>query len=394
VLWNLLGSKAALLVATDTFIVSFSAKQGVQLFAQCNSNPTFEYVMTLKDESSSGNTVAATVTILPGASPLVQNISFQGEGGCVNSRYSIGTITSTGTLGDVTVGGSLGGISAASIFGNIMVNGGAITGTIQTTGIDINPFTGATMVVNANLGQFIYNSKSAVTGVTTIYAWGGLTSTGQIISRGNLLSSVVLGATFNGLIAAQGNIGAILTNTKGAAVTGSTGQLTRYGGISVSGNMSGQIIALGNIFGDLVVGGSLTGRIAAQGQTVSGLSATRTGILGNIRINNGFASTAAIVSGGLIGDAMGQTTFQAAGANGLLAADGAINLAKTTTSASASLFSKLQGSANGAVLNAIFTGSSLPLSFDTGGSLQGLALIVTDLNNITVTGGQLTGTNP
>lgn len=396
VLWNLLGSHAALLAATDALTVSFNENRSVQVFAQCNSNPTLEYVMTLTDQLNDGLPVWATVKIQPGNTPLIQSISFRGDGAAVNSRYSVASITSTGSLGDIIVGGSagLGSVTASGIFGNINVTSGAITGIIQTTGIRTDPVTGAQTSVSADIGQFTYNARGAVSGVTTIYAARGITSTGQILSRGNLVSTVRSGGAFNGVIAAQGNIGAILTNADGTASVSATGQLTRFGGISITGNATGQIISLGNVLGDITVTGSLSGRIAAQGQAVSGLAALRIGILGNVRLGSGFTSSAAVVSGGLIGDPVDGTAFSAAGAKGLLAADGAISLGTGTRVTVANLFANSQTNSNAAVINAIFTINLQPLQFDTGGTLQGLALLRTDLKNIHVANGKLAGTIP
>ena len=106
-----------------------------------------------------------------------------------------------------------------------------------------------------------------------------------------------------------------------------------------------------------------------------------------------------MVSGGLIGDALDATTFQAAtvsgsSATGWLAADGAINVANPSSITGVGRYANLLGSANGSVLNAIFTDSSLPLSFDSGGTLHGLALILADLAKITVAAGKLSGTVP
>jgi hypothetical protein len=58
------------------------------------------------------------------------------------------------------------------------------------------------------------------------------------------------------------------------------------------------------------------------------------------------------------------------------------------------LFANQEGTGNGDVLEAIFTDGGAPLAFDTGGSLQGLSLLIGELKGIHVAGGALTGTTP
>ncbi len=208
--------------------------------------------------------------------------------------------------------------------------------------------------------------------------------TGEILSRGNLISRVSIGGTFGGVIAAQGDIGAIQRNSNGNAVVSSLGHLSLFGGITIGGGDSGQIIALGNIFGSLTIHGLVTGDIAAQGRTIAGLAASRFGILGNVAINSNAAGSN-IVSGGVIGDVAGQTTFATGSAKGLLVAKGVINLTKGTVIALANIYQSVgtAGNANGPVIDAIFTNNSSALVFDINpGDLQGLQLIETDLKNL------------
>jgi hypothetical protein len=280
-------------------------------------------------------------------------------------------------------------VTAPNILGNISVLKGGITGTIQTTGIRIDPITGTETAVNADLGRTLYKNGKAK-GVTIISAKQGIT--GQIISRGDLISSISTGAGFSGVIAAQGNIGAILRDSNGDAIT-KGGKLTRLGGISITGTDSGQVIALGNIFCDVNIKGQLTGRIAAQGTAVAGIDASRSGILGNIKVKSAFSATAAVVSGGIIGDTAGKTAFSSGAASGYLAANGAINASKKFPADD--LFQNCQGSANGAMINAVFTDGSVPLQLSSGSSgLSALGLIESDLNALQNSGGSLSGTTP
>ena len=395
VLWNLLGSKPTILPAVDAFRVPFNENHSVRLYAQSNPNSNLEYVMTLTDQIADGAPMTAIVRVQPTATgngnPALQSVNLFGDGGSLDTVFSLANLTSTGALGDVTVRGfaGLGNVTAPNIIGNINVVKGGITGTIQTTGIRIDPFTGAETAVNADLGQLIIKNGKVV-GITTISS--KLAITGQIISRGDLISSITTGGALSGVIAAQGNIGAVLTDSEGNAIT-KNGKLTRFGGITIKGNDSGEIIALGNIFGNLTINGQLTGRIAAKGAAVSGLDSSRSGILGNIKVTSAFSATAAVVSGGVIGDAAGRTTFSCGAANGCLAADGSINLAKKVPASN--VFANSQGTANGAAIDAVFTDASVPLQISNGAAgLTALVLIGSDLNALQISDGSLAGTTP
>jgi hypothetical protein len=388
VLWNYLGSTPTLNPANDAFVFSFNQTQSVRLFAHVDTNPDMELVMTLTAETTSNLPITANVQMVSttnnSINPLVQSVTLTGAGGSINSIYSIANITSTGALGDVTITASsgstvnnepgLGNITAPSIFGSINVTSAGIYGTIQTTSGDI--------------GQTILGTGNQITGVTTITSAGALT--GKIISRGNLVSTVQATSSFSGVIAAQGSIGAIQTSNGNAVLTGNA--LARFGGITITGADSGQIIALGNVFGNVTISGSMTGRIAVEGLAVAGLSAARIGILGNVTATNNTVGSA-IISGGLIGDSAGGTSGSfgnSVSAKVFLAADGAINLTSTTIAANNELQSVT--GANLSALNAIFTNNSSALLFDTGGTLQGLVLIETDLANIQDNSGTLSGT--
>ncbi len=387
-LTSLLGSTPVIDPATGAFVVPFTQNGSVRLFVHDDTNKDFNLIMTLTAELNNNLPVVATVQVVPTTStsinPLVQSVVLSGNGGgSINSTLSVASITSTGPMGDVIVGGAasatmdnaagLGSITAPTIFGSISVTNAGIYGIIQTT--------------SGDLGQVITGTGGTISGVTTISAKGAIT--GQIISRGNLVSSITTNGAFSGVIAAQGDIGAIQRNGSGAAVTNSSNALTRFGGISIAGNDSGQIIALGNLFGSFTVSGTMTGRVAVEGQAVSGLAATRMGILGNVSVQS-FAAGSAIISGGLVGDATGGTNVYLVSPLGFVAAGGAVNLRSTTLPAGKLLAN--QTGVNLTALNAIFTNNNTPLLFDTGGTLNGLALIVADLENIQDNSGTLSGT--
>lgn len=377
VFWNVLGSDAALNPATDTFIIPFYAAQSVSFFAHINPSPDMGLVMTLTDSISNSLPDTAYVKILPTSTnsinPLVQSVTLVGSGASINSRYSIANITSNGSIGNITISApsgatidnaaGLGNVTATNIFGDIDVLNTGIYGIIQTTVGDI--------------GQLTVNAKGQITADTSIISRGAIT--GEIVSVGNLVSTITTYGSFSGVIAAQGNIGAIELNTGGTPVL-TLNALTRFGGIAISGADSGKIIALGNMFGNLTIKGSVTGRIATEGQAINGLAATRIGILGNVTATN-FGTGAAIVSGGLIGDSTGGTSVNLGKATGFVAAAGAVNLTKSTTIATVNLIANATG-ANLSAINSIFTNNNLPLFFDTGGNLAGLALIETHLANL------------
>src|SRR5205807_2225873 len=93
--------------------------------------------------------------------------------------------------------------------------------------------------------------------------------TGRIISRGNLISQVNASGVITGVIAAQGDLGAIQLNPDGTAFIDASGQLVRFGGIDAGGEFGGQIVVLGNLFGDLDARGQghTNGRIAVKGRS-------------------------------------------------------------------------------------------------------------------------------
>ncbi len=388
-LWKLLGNDVAVNPAKDTFVIPFNATHSVQLFAHTDTKQNLEQVMTLADESNDNLPITAYVQIVPTTSksmkPVVQSVALVGAGGSVNSLLSIANLTSTGPLGDVTISATagatvnnaagLGNVTAPSIFGSINVTKTGIYGVIQTT--------------SGDLGEAARKTGGQNGGVTSINAKGNIT--GEIISRGNLVSSIKTNGTFSGVIAAQGDIGSIQRDSNGNAVTSSSSALARSGGI-IAKNDSGQIIALGNIFCDITISGTMTGRVAAQGQAVAGLTSSRMGILGNIKIKS-LAAGGAIVSGGLAGDQVGATTISLGKPQGFVAAIGGVNL-KSTKISTADLLQNLPAGANRSAIDALFTNNNSQLGFDTGGNLQGLALIKNDLAVLKDNGGTLGGTIP
>src|SRR5262249_54985575 len=208
----------------------------------------------------------------------VQEVDFTGNSAALNTNQPITTTIKNpnGSLGDLILGASGGitaNVTAASIVGNIEAGSGGLSTTNQTT--------------PGEIGRALTDpTGKTITGVTHISTGGGgLASTGEIISAGNLISQVTVQSGIDGVIFANGDIGVIQRDASGNAVVGTdkAKSLTRFGGIVVNnGGLNGQVVALGNIFGDINLQRGLDGRIAAQGRQEIGLPAFRVGILGNI----------------------------------------------------------------------------------------------------------------
>jgi hypothetical protein len=324
---------------------------------------------------------------------VVQTVALNGDGGSIQSEQFIAqAITSTGPLGDVCVAACQGinNITAPSIFGDITTDG-PIFGTIQTTGVRIDPITGASSAVSADLGRAYvvtpsgpHCGKPYVT-TTTIQSGRNGEISSQIISRGDLISAVDAGGCLSGTIAAQGNIGTF---------SSLLGTPVRVGSVVAEGTLSGRVVALGNIIGDVVVRcGMRGGEIAAKGRAIPGLSPTQVGILGNVAICGTIDRSSAIVSGGEIGDRTLCTTLSFDCNQGIIAAKGAVNFDRWSALAQGNAFVNVgsAGSADpnapldAAAIDAIFTQGGQPLQFDmTPGDLAGLTAIEKDLDALAI----------
>jgi hypothetical protein len=391
-----LAATTGLAQAKGTYVIPFSENQKVAAFLVTSSAASgFDASpVLLTDQIVDNQALTAVIksTAPVGGNATIQSIDLVGSGGAIQTALWIqASISSTGPLGDLILSATQGitaHVTAPSIIGNIDAQGG-ISGVIETSSGDI----GATLT----------DPTRTITGVTSIHSGG--TFTGKIISRGNLVSSILIDGGMTGLIAAQKDIGAIQRNPDGSAVVGAdvARSLTRFGGIRVNGGMGGQIVALGNIFGDLTFNGGIDGRIAVKGQQVAGLDAQRYGILGRVTINGTIGSSAAIASGGVIGDdgvyvgidtdtTGTQITFGSD--KGILAADSDINFGKTGKLPTTGVFENATG-LNQAAIDALFTQGGAQLLFDTIISGKtGLDLILGDLAALKVSadGTTLTGT--
>jgi hypothetical protein len=290
----------AVIQANDNYRIFVSEANHVAQFLVTGPGGSFDNKkMLFADQVNDNRPVTATDFLVPsGSSTAVNEVDFTGKGGSLTTAQPIlATIkgASGASLGDLILsspGGITANITADTIIGNIDSTNGGISSVIQTTVGD--------------LGRALTGTSGNITGVTFIHAGGGgLTSTGKIISAGNLVSLVNLKSGLDGVVFAFGDIG-VIQLTNGLAPR-APAALTRFGGIAVTtGGLTGEVVALGNVFGDINVGGGLSGRIGVRGREEFGLSAgqsfSRTGILGNVSIGGGIATTGVIVSAGLIGD--------------------------------------------------------------------------------------------
>jgi hypothetical protein len=321
---------------------------------------------------------------------IVQTLDIRGDGASfVSNLWVAKSITSTGPLGDVSVNQVLGisNLSAPSIFGSIS-SYGPITGTVQTTGIRLDPVAATASTASADFGSVYVTSDSngnAIVASSTITTDAngkptGATGSGimgTILSRGNLFSELFAYGGISGTIAVAGDIGANSTLLNIASPT-------RVGGIITDFSPdTGKIVALGRMIGDLSLLGGLIGggSVAIQG-----------GILGNVIIN-GVAAGTAFISGGSIGDPTLGTTINFGTNQGIIAASGAVYI-KNNLNTTPGYFSQNDaGTPDGAVIDSIFTD---PLAMPIAGldylvpdDLLGLSYIVDNLGRLHVAGGRL-----
>jgi hypothetical protein len=354
----------------------------------------------LTDQGLDTRAITAFITSAPSRNfSTVRTLQLIGDGGSIQTKQPIfEEITSTGPVGDVTLTAPEGlpaDFTAPSFFGNLSVTAGAIAGTVQTTAGDIG------------LAYVTADGTLQTTSITADKI------TGRIISRGNLNSSVTVNNSFTGVLAAQGDIGAILRNADGTPALDAEGKLKRAGSLAFGGGFDGQLVALGNVFADISVQGATTGRMASGGRTVGFTDPARDagaiGFLGNIRLNGTF--TGAIVSRGVIGDdgvyvadvpdtdGSGTTLTTNGSMKGILGAFGDINFDKPPSGdlPAGALIAENATDRNRSAIDAIFTHDGAPLAFDKDAPLDlvGLDLILSDLANLHVgDDGQLDGTHP
>jgi hypothetical protein len=379
---GMLTSTTAVAAASGTLRAPFGSVNAVAVFLGTTSNGLSSSNILLTDEvaqdpnaPSSGTAILAVLTVTAGSTPTVSVLAFSGDGGSVSTALPVTSITSTGDLGDLTLSASsaVTNVTAPSVFGNVSL-GGNLTGIFQTTGQRIDPITGVSTSVPADLGQLYISS--GVQKATTFSVKSSVTAPGgAIISRGNLVSAVSIGGTMAGVIAAQGNLGA-------------QSGTSRFGGVSLSGSLTGQVVALGNIIGDITVsGGMKSGRIAADGA-----------IQGNITVNNGLDANSVIVARGAIGGYNGTVVTLSGTIAGFVASEGAVTLSsKTKLTLGSTLFNSQNaapGTTNATQIDDVFEDGGVPIShFDktTPGDLKELTtVLLPQLLKLRVSGGALT----
>ncbi len=252
---------------------------------------------------------------------------------------------------------------------------------IQTTGMYTDPITMVGSDITPVFGQVIVTpgnipSEPPTYTVTTVQA---VSITGEIVSRGDLISQVISNGVISGAIASQGNIGIDVAGF-------------RLGGIVAGTDISGNVLTLQDILGDVAIADNLSGRIAAHGE-----------ILGDITIGGNITTTGAIFSLGRIGvpspnsnDLPRSTGLSVTAIDGIVAAEGTI-ITLGTMNTSQALFDQedIQScSTTGDTLNGIFTDEGETLTFGTSCTdLSGLDLMLQNKDNVTVDNqGNLTGT--
>jgi Ca2+-binding RTX toxin-like protein len=301
----------------------------------------------------------------------IQRIDLRGDGGAIQTQQPITTaITSTGPLGDLFLeapGGIVADVTAPSIIGSIDSGSGPITGTIQTTGVRLDPISGQTGAIPPTFGRVVtvMTPGGPVATTTTVHAVGGGIE-GRLISRGDFLSQVTAEGGISGLIAVQGNLG-----TRSGSV--------RLGGILSDGPVRGQLVVRGTVLGDVTLHGGLQGgRIAVEGN-----------ILGNMTIDGGIDATSALVTAGSIGDATAGTELRLDGdVKGILAAAGSISFDHPPSTTHAAFFGTNLGTSDPTSTNAI--DAIFTPAFDVNPlDLGGLEHMLTELASLGVQDGEL-----
>ena len=331
----------------------------------------------------------------PGLSSIIQTIDLRGDGGSIISKQWVAQgITSTGPMGDVAINVALGmtNVTAPSFFGNI-TSYGPITGTVQSTGVRVDPIFGTTSTTSADIGRAYVtllpggSPSVTVTGIQTDIngrpAFPPMGLVGRIISRGNLISQLKAAGGIYGSVAVQGDIGSFATIL-------SRTNPTRVGGIATDTTDSGQIVAMGQIIGDVSLLGGLLG---------TGLIAARGSILGNLAINGQIATTAKIISGGTIGSAALSTGLSFGVNQGIVGAIGTTIQKSADPTVAPGFYVSNAGSVpppmnfNAQAIDAIFEAANGGFlnGFDllANGDLTGLADILADLARLRVVNGRL-----
>jgi hypothetical protein len=255
---------------------------------------------------------------------VIESIALWGDGGSIQTQQTIGlgngnnqtkvafspAITSTGPLGDVTIGGNLPSVTAPSIFGSLLPGGNIpATSIVQTTGIRTDPITGMTSQIPADLGRIYVTTTNngPVLTTTLVQSNGGPGLAGQILTGGNLISTVVAAGGISGVITTLGNLGTEFTYPSPSTA------FTLLGGVDSNGPMDGPVLSagnnnattivsgdlqggtvttFGNVYGKITVGGPMAGPVVSAGDIQSG----------NINVDGVVQGGYIITHGSLVGD--------------------------------------------------------------------------------------------
>ncbi|HEX7379491.1 MAG TPA: hypothetical protein VF278_20380, partial [Pirellulales bacterium] len=268
----------------------------------------------------------------------VRQVAFDGDGASLSTWQPItGSITSTGPLGDLRLNEGYASsldITAPSIFGSVDL-GGSLSGVVQTTGLRIDPITGATSQIPADLGRLFVKQTyfGPVLSDTTFQVEGGLLHGGELLVGGNLVSQTNIVGGISGTLAVLGDI---------------TGEVT------VDGDLTGQVIVLGTIAtpGGLAIHGGLRdgGVLAVQGD-----------VSGPLEIDGGIDPSSALIAGGNLGSVAAPLAIHGA-VRGIFAALGDVTTNWPLDSrhalfygVSLSASSNSQAQANAAAIDAAFS---------------------------------------
>jgi hypothetical protein len=334
---------ATVLTPTETLLVpTGTAANPTGLYAGHASGVALDTNGIIVWDHDATNSANASVTFSNArinGEQVVNLLAWQGTGGSVQTLRVIQNITSTGALGDVMLGAGkaevLSSITAPSVEGTIDLYGGKLKGTIQTTAGDLGAADGSTRIELA------------------------MASGSQIISRGNLFSSVSVAGNLTGTIAAADDISGDIV------VTG-------------LGNSTGSVIAFGNVTGPVSIAGSFSGQMAAGGAA---------GISGDVSINKGLLKGGSVVSNGNVGDKASGTVLTAQFVRGLIVAEGSVQLKLPHPANNLPVVQSSGGSTDNtaSTLEAVWSESGRPLSIDEGPEdLAGLKTLKSRLKSLSV----------
>ena len=270
-----------------------------------------------------GGLISSTGTITSTANITGGNLLTSGAGGDISGTGNItggnvltgGAVSATGAItganvstggyvsatGNITGGNVLFGSGIVSGTGNISAgyyfgNGSQLTG-VAASSVNANALIGNTLSSNvtfSSLTQVGTLANLSVTGDTTggnLLTGGLISATSTITSAANITGGNVL---TGGLVSATANVtgGNILTGGLISATGNVTGGNLNAAGLSLSGNVIGNLNVTGNIAGGNIstVGTANLGNIGISGDTITGTN-------GIVKVNSALGNIDFAVSG-------------------------------------------------------------------------------------------------